>query len=134
MPASVFYIGLAQKRARYALHYVRNGAFFKESLLTAAGKYFSSQTRPDRFLETCQVLVVYNPFMLPDLQMRDLLRLRKPHPCGSYEWTVTRLGADIGLECCGCKHRVLLTRRELAKRMKTNLSQQERENSKQETP
>ncbi len=85
-------------------------------------------------METCQVWVVYNPFMLPDLQMRDLLRLRKPHPCGSYEWTVTRLGADIGLECCGCKHRVLLTRRELAKRMKTNLSQQERENSKQETP
>ena len=67
------------------------------------------------------------PFMLPDLQMNDLLRLRKPHPCGSYEWKVIRLGADIGLECKGCQHRVMLTRRELAKRMKTNLSQQERE-------
>ncbi len=65
--------------------------------------------------------------MLPDLQMKDHLRLRKPHPCGSYEWTVVRLGADIGLECKGCQHRVMLTRRELAKRMKTNLSQQERE-------
>ena len=59
--------------------------------------------------------------MLPDLQLNDLLRLRKPHPCGSYEWTVTRLGADIGLECKGCGHRVMLTRRELARRVKTIL-------------
>ena len=52
--------------------------------------------------------------MLPDLQLNDHLRLRKQHPCGSYEWTVTRLGADIGLECKGCGRRVMLTRRELA--------------------
>lgn len=59
--------------------------------------------------------------MLPDLQLDDRLRLRKPHPCGSYEWTVTRLGADIGLECRGCGRRVMLTRRELARRLKTIL-------------
>jgi hypothetical protein len=59
--------------------------------------------------------------MLPDLQLNDLLRLRKPHPCGSYEWTVTRLGADIGLECKGCGRRVLLTRRELTRRLKVML-------------
>lgn len=59
--------------------------------------------------------------MLPDLQLKDLLRLRKPHPCGSYEWIVTRLGADIGLECKGCGRRVLLTRRELARRLKVML-------------
>jgi hypothetical protein len=63
--------------------------------------------------------------MLPDLQMNDRLRLRKPHPCGSYEWVVFRLGADIGLECTSCQHRVLLTRRELAKRMKANLTRHE---------
>ena len=62
--------------------------------------------------------------MLPDLQLNDLLRLRKQHPCGSYEWTVTRLGADIGLECKGCGRRVILTRRELAKRVKANLTRQ----------
>ena len=60
--------------------------------------------------------------MLHDLKLNDLLRLRKPHPCGSYEWTVVRLGADIGLECKGCGHRVLLTLRELAKRVKANLT------------
>lgn len=61
--------------------------------------------------------------MLTDLQLNDHLRLRKQHPCGSYEWTVIRLGADIGLECRGCERRIMLTRRELAKRLKTNLTQ-----------
>ena len=67
--------------------------------------------------------------MLPDLQLNDLLRLRKPHPCGSYEWTVVRLGADIGLECKGCGHRVMLTRRELSKRMKVNLTKKDEQSS-----
>ncbi|MBI5297717.1 MAG: DUF951 domain-containing protein [Chloroflexi bacterium] len=70
-------------------------------------------------------LARYNPCVLTDLQLNDLLRLRKPHPCGSYEWTVFRLGADIGLECKGCGRRVLLTRRELLRRLKANLTPHE---------
>jgi hypothetical protein len=62
--------------------------------------------------------------MLPDLQLNTRLHLRKPHPCGSYEWTVVRLGADIGLECKGCGRRVMLTRRELARRIKTVLPEE----------
>ena len=58
------------------------------------------------------------PQMLPDLALGDVLRLRKPHPCGSYEWKVTRLGADIGLVCLGCGRRIMLPRRELARRLK----------------
>ena len=61
--------------------------------------------------------------MLPDLQLNDHVRLRKPHPCGSYEWTVVRLGADIGLECKGCARRVMLTRRELSRRLKVVLTE-----------
>jgi hypothetical protein len=57
--------------------------------------------------------------MLTELELYDRVRLRKPHPCGSYEWIVVRLGADIGLECTGCKRRILLSRRELARRLKT---------------
>ena len=53
-----------------------------------------------------------------DLRLDDVLRLRKPHPCGGYEWRVVRLGADIGLECLTCRRRVLLTRREVEKRTK----------------
>ena len=65
--------------------------------------------------------------MLPDLKLNTRVRLRKPHPCGSYEWTVVRLGADIGLECKGCGRRVMLTRRELARRIKVVLSEEPRE-------
>lgn len=54
-----------------------------------------------------------------DFQVGDIVRLRKPHPCGGYEWEVVRLGADIGLKCQTCQHRVLIARRELEKRLKT---------------
>lgn len=64
--------------------------------------------------------------MLPDLQINDVVRMRKAHPCGSYEWKVTRLGADIGLECKICGRRVMLTRRELARRAKTILPHEEK--------
>jgi hypothetical protein len=48
----------------------------------------------------------------------DVVRLRKPHPCGSLEWRVVRVGADIGLRCLKCDHKVLLPRRTLEKRLK----------------
>lgn len=56
------------------------------------------------------------------LYMDDIVRLRKPHPCGGYEWRVVRLGADIGLRCLTCDHRVLLPRSELERRLKTIVS------------
>ena len=57
-----------------------------------------------------------------DFFLEDQVRLRKPHPCGSVDWTVVRLGADIGLRCHGCGRRVLLPRRVLEKRVRTFLS------------
>ena len=51
----------------------------------------------------------------PTSKLNDRVRLRKPHPCGSYDWKIVRLGADIGLECLGCGRRVLLSRRELSR-------------------
>lgn len=59
--------------------------------------------------------------MLPELNLNDLVRLRKSHPCGSYEWKIVRLGADIGLQCLKCERRIMLTRRELARRLKAIL-------------
>jgi hypothetical protein len=56
--------------------------------------------------------------MLPEIQLDDIVEMRKPHPCGSDHWKITRLGADIGLECLGCGRRTLLTRRKLARRIK----------------
>jgi len=63
------------------------------------------------------------PRMLPPLELGDIARLRKPHPCGGYEWKIVRLGADIGLECLTCDRRILLPRRTLARRLKTIVSQ-----------
>jgi hypothetical protein len=60
--------------------------------------------------------------MLPDMGMGDVIRLRKKHPCGSSEWEVVRIGADIGLKCLGCGRRLLLPRREVARRMKGYVS------------
>lgn len=60
----------------------------------------------------------YNPLVLQDLEMGDVVRMRKPHPCGGYEWQVVRLGADIGLTCLTCGRRILLERRALRNRMK----------------
>jgi hypothetical protein len=56
------------------------------------------------------------------LALNDRIRLRKPHPCGSYDWLVVRLGADIGLKCEGCGRRVLLPRSEVERRLKQILS------------
>ena len=53
------------------------------------------------------------------LNVGDTVRMRKPHPCGGTDWQVTRLGADIGLKCLTCGHRIMLTRRDVEKRMKT---------------
>lgn len=60
--------------------------------------------------------------MLQELLPGAVLRMKKNHPCGGSDWVVYRIGADIGLECGTCKHRVLLTRRELVKRIKTIIS------------
>ncbi len=56
--------------------------------------------------------------MLVELQMDDIVRLKKPHPCGGSDWRVVRLGADIGLKCQTCGRKILLPRRDLSKRMK----------------
>ena len=40
----------------------------------------------------------------------DKVKMRKSHPCGSYIWQVTRVGADIGMKCQGCGHFVMVPR------------------------
>jgi len=51
-----------------------------------------------------------------------VVRLRKVHPCGGYDWQVYRLGADIGLRCLTCGRRVMLERAVLEKRLKQFVS------------
>jgi len=51
----------------------------------------------------------------------DRVRMRKPHPCGGYEWEITRIGADIGMRCLTCERRVMLPRSKFEKRVKAVL-------------
>lgn len=59
--------------------------------------------------------------MVIDFTMGERIRLRKKHPCGSFEWEVVRLGADIGIQCSTCSRKLLLPRSALEKRIKTRL-------------
>ena len=52
-----------------------------------------------------------------ELFLGDVLKLRRPHPCGGSEWLVDRLGADIGLRCQTCGRHVLIERRKIERRL-----------------
>ena len=52
-----------------------------------------------------------------NLRRGDVLRLRRPHPCGNTDFEVVRLGADIGLRCTTCNRRIMLARSLLERRM-----------------
>ena len=56
------------------------------------------------------------------IKLGDTVRLRKVHPCGSYEWEVVRVGADIGLKCLKCQRGVLLGRDLLKRKVKEFVS------------
>lgn len=45
-----------------------------------------------------------------DVQLNDILVMKKSHPCGSSQWQVLRTGMDFRLRCCGCGHEVMLPR------------------------
>lgn len=53
------------------------------------------------------------------IKVGDIATMRKPHPCGSLEWEVTRIGADIGIRCLECGRRVMLARDEFERRLKS---------------
>jgi hypothetical protein len=53
-----------------------------------------------------------------EVQVSDVVHMRKPHPCGGYEWVVTRVGADIGIRCLTCGRRVMLPRSRFEKRVR----------------
>jgi hypothetical protein len=57
-----------------------------------------------------------------ELRLGDVLRLRRPHPCGASDFEVMRLGADIGLRCTRCGRRILLARPLLERRIKSFVS------------
>lgn len=51
-------------------------------------------------------------------EVGDIIRMKKPHPCGCSEWEILRVGADFRLKCRGCSHQVMVPRRLVEKNTK----------------
>ena len=61
------------------------------------------------------------------LNIGDLVKMRKSHPCGSDLWTITYVGADIKIRCEKCGRIVMLDRPTFEKRLKKIVSSAEKE-------
>lgn len=53
-----------------------------------------------------------------DLQVGDVVTLKKSHPCGSKEWELLRVGMDFRLKCVGCGHQVMMERKIVEKNVR----------------
>lgn len=53
-----------------------------------------------------------------DIQVGDVLQMKKSHPCGSYEWVVLRIGMDFRLRCAGCGREMMVPRSKAEKAVK----------------
>ena len=53
-----------------------------------------------------------------DIQVGNIVKLKKQHPCGSREWEVLRVGADFRLKCLGCGHQIMVPRKLVEKNTK----------------
>ncbi len=51
-------------------------------------------------------------------QVGDIVTLKKPHPCGSREWEILRVGADFRLKCMGCGHQIMIPRKQVEKNIR----------------
>ncbi len=63
--------------------------------------------------------------IIKEFKLGDLVEMKKQHPCGSKVWKVLRTGADIRMECQGCKHQVMIPRSKFEKNMKKVVSTEE---------
>ena len=55
---------------------------------------------------------------MKDYDLNDIVEMKKAHPCGTNRWKIIRMGMDIKIECTGCGHIAMLSRREFERKMK----------------
>ena len=58
------------------------------------------------------------PPRVADLRPGDIVRLKKAHPCGGFNWLVNRVGGDIGLRCQTCDHHIMIPRFRIDRRIR----------------
>lgn len=61
-----------------------------------------------------------------EYEVGDIVKLKKKHPCGSFDWEILRVGADFRLKCTGCGHQIMLPRCQVEKSTK-QLSKRQQE-------
>lgn len=52
-------------------------------------------------------------------KLGDIVIMKKPHPCGSKEFEVTRIGVDYKLKCCKCSREFMIARIKAEKNIKS---------------
>ena len=57
-----------------------------------------------------------------EYKLGSIVMMKKAHPCGSNEWEITRVGADIKIKCQKCGHSIMLPRIEFNKKLKKVIS------------
>ena len=60
--------------------------------------------------------------MKNELNLGDIVEMKKAHACGSKQWEITRLGVDLKLKCIGCGHEIMMDRLEFNKKMKKKVN------------
>ncbi|GAA0726574.1 hypothetical protein GCM10008905_23310 [Clostridium malenominatum] len=58
-------------------------------------------------------------------ELGDIVEMKKTHPCGSKEWKIIRMGADIKIKCCICSRIVMIERNKFEKDMKKIIKKEE---------
>ena len=56
--------------------------------------------------------------MADQYEVGDIVKMKKKHPCGSFEWEILRVGADFRLKCVGCVHQIMIARKLVEKNTK----------------
>lgn len=51
-------------------------------------------------------------------RLGDIVQMKKPHPCGTNEMKIIRMGMDIRIKCMGCQHSILIPRAKFESKLK----------------
>ena len=92
----------------------------KNAIFSVPEKLLLQSTRVFRMIEKTRAdtyAAVFRGIRM-DIRLGDIVRMKKPHPCGSFEWAVERVGMDFKLRCTGCGHQVMLPRRQAEKNIR----------------
>ena len=63
-----------------------------------------------------------------EYKLNDIVVMKKAHPCGSSEFKIIRLGADVKIKCLKCGHVIMLPRVDFNKKIKKVIENEKEEN------